>query len=191
MSVFEYLGVFLSLIMGLGVTHILTGISKTVHFRQTVKPCWVQLMWALNSLIYIIIIWWGMFWWSGQEHWSFFQFLFIILYAIALFALCSLLYPWSIAPDFDFEAHFYNSRMWFFGALTVCWLIDIPETLMKSGEGLRALPAGYLIFIGVHLALSVSAMLTDSRRYHAIYAVAWPLYTLAYLSLSTLREIAT
>jgi hypothetical protein len=31
MSLFEYLSVFLSVIMGLGVTHILAGLSKTIH----------------------------------------------------------------------------------------------------------------------------------------------------------------
>ncbi len=31
MGVFEYLGVILSVIMGLDVTHILSGISKTIH----------------------------------------------------------------------------------------------------------------------------------------------------------------
>lgn len=34
MGVFEYLGVILSVIMGLGVTHILAGLSKTIHHRK-------------------------------------------------------------------------------------------------------------------------------------------------------------
>ncbi len=38
MGVFEYLGVILAVIMGLGVTHILAGLSKTIHRRKTVKP---------------------------------------------------------------------------------------------------------------------------------------------------------
>ena len=78
MGVFEYLGVILSVIMGLGVTHILAGLSKTIHHRNSVKPYWVQAMWALNVLIYIVTIWWGMFWWSSQQDWSYFQFLLLI-----------------------------------------------------------------------------------------------------------------
>ena len=61
MGVFEYLGVILSVIMGLGVTHILAGLSKTIHKRKTVKPYWVQAMWVFNVLIYIVTIWWACF----------------------------------------------------------------------------------------------------------------------------------
>ena len=75
MSLFEYLSVFLSVIMGLGVTHILAGLSKTIHYRRSLKLFWVHTLWAINILIYIVIIWWGMFWWSKQVNWSFFEFL--------------------------------------------------------------------------------------------------------------------
>ncbi len=71
--------------MGLGVTHILAGVSKTIHHRKTVKHYWVQTLWAFNILIYIVSIWWGMFWWSGQADWTYLQFLMLILYAILLF----------------------------------------------------------------------------------------------------------
>ena len=70
MGVFEYLGVILSVIMGLGVTHILAGFSMTSHQRKTVNPYCDQALWALNVLIYIFTIWWGMFWWSVQQEWS-------------------------------------------------------------------------------------------------------------------------
>ncbi len=103
MGVFEYLGVILSVIMGLGVTHILAGFSKTIHQRKTVKPYWVQALWALNVLIYIVTIWWGMFWWSGQQEWSYFQFLLLITYAILLFLSASLIFPWDISDDFDLQ----------------------------------------------------------------------------------------
>jgi len=96
MGVFECLGVILSVIMGLGVTHILAGLSKTIHHRNSVKPYWVQALWALNVLIYIVTIWWGMFWWSSQQEWSYFQFLLLILYAIFLFLSASLIFPWDV-----------------------------------------------------------------------------------------------
>lgn len=57
MGVFEYLGVILSVIMGLGVTHILVGFSKFIHHRKTVKLYWVQALWAFNVLLYIVTIW--------------------------------------------------------------------------------------------------------------------------------------
>ena len=190
MGVFEYLGVILSVIMGLGVTHILAGVSKTIHHRKTVKTYWVQALWAFNVLVYIVTIWWGMFWWSGQEEWSYFQFLLLLLYGILLFLAASLIFPWDISDDFDFEQHFYETRPWFFAVFALAWTIDIPETVSKSGIGLRNLPEAYLAFAITNIILAVIAALWSNKTYHKIFAAVWPVLTLSYLSLTTLAEIA-
>lgn len=190
MVVFEYLGVILSVIMGLGVTHILAGVSKTIHHRNTVKLYWPQMLWAFNVMIVIVSIWWGMFWWSGQQEWSYFQFLLLILYAISLFLAASLIFPWDIPGDFDFEDHFYETRPWFFAVLAIAWCIDIPETMLKSDSGLRGLPEAYIAFVILQIVLSVVAALWANKAYHKFYAIFWPVFTVGYLSLTTLRQIA-
>ena len=191
MGVFEYLGVLLSVIMGLGVTHILAGLSKVIHHRATFRLYWVHAMWCLNVLIYIVIIWWGMFWWSSQQEWSFFEFLLLIIYTIVLFFAASLLFPWDLSEDFDFEAHFYDIRPWFFAVLAIAWCLDIPETVLKSEGGLRGLPQAYLLFITIQIGLAVLGAIWSNRTYHKLFAVAWPTITIAYLSLTTLAAIAT
>ena len=190
MSVFDYLAVQLSIIMGLGVTHILTGLSKTIHYRRTLRLFWVHTLWAFNILAYIVIIWWGMFWWFTQQQWSFFLFLLLILYAIVLFLSASLLFPWDLPQDFDFEAHFFATRPWFFAILAIAWGIDIPETFLKAEGGLRALPSGYLAFVIIQVTLALVGVVTSNRRFHRTFAVLWPLYTLGYVSITTLAEIA-
>ena len=189
MSVFEYLGVLLSVVIGLGLTHLLTGLSKTIHHRDTIRPYWVQLMWVFNTALYIVAVWWGMFSWSGQSSWGFLQFLFILLYAILLFLLASLLFPWDMSPDQDLEEHFWRTRAWFFGILAVARLIDIPETILKGQEGLRGIPAEYAIFGLAHLGLAIVAALTPNRLFHAAYAILWPTSSIGYLTLTILQEI--
>ena len=190
MSVFEYLGVLLSVIMGLGVTHILVGLAKTIHNRKTITLFWVHSLWAVNVLIYIVIIWWGMFWWSGQQEWSFFQFLLLILYAIALFFSASLLFPWDFPADFDFEVHFFETRPWFFSVMAVAWCIDIPETVLKSTGGMRDLPDAYVALVIVNVLLLVLAAVWPYKTYPKLVAIVWPVYTVGYLSVTTLVEIA-
>ncbi|HMB74064.1 MAG TPA: hypothetical protein VKQ06_10865 [Gammaproteobacteria bacterium] len=191
MAVFDYLGVMLSVIMGLGVTHLLAGLSKAVHHRRTVTFSWLHGLWTLNILIYIVIIWWGMFWWNTQEEWLFFQFLLLILYAIALFLAASLLFPWDLPINFDFDAHFFDTRPWFFSVLALAWCIDVPETLLKSSGGIRALPEGYVFLVVAQIFLSVLGALWSSRLYHQFYAIFWPILTVGYLSFTTLSQIAT
>jgi hypothetical protein len=190
MTLFEYLGVLLSVIMGLGLTHILIGFSKTIHHRDTFRIDWVHLLWALNVIIYIVGIWWGLFWWSGLSRWTFPEFLFVMSYAVVLFLLASILYPWSLSLDFDFERHFVRNRVWFFGILAAAWCIDVAETSLKARGGLRDLPPAYFVWVGVHIVLSLIAARTPSRRFHATFAVFWLVWTLAYLSLTTLGQIA-
>lgn len=131
-----------------------------------------------------------MFWWSGQLEWSYFQFLLLILYAILLFLSASLIFPWYFSDDFDFETHFYETRPWFFAVLAIAWCIDIPETMAKSDIGLRGLPEAYLVFALSHFFLNVVAAFWPNKTYHRFYAVFWPVFTLGYLSLTTLAEIA-
>ena len=190
MGVFEYLGVLLSVIMGLGVTHILAGLSKTIHHRRTLKLYWVHTLWAFNILVYIVIIWWGMFWWSAQQDWSFFQFLLLILYAIVLFLAASLLFPWDLPGDFDFEAHFFDTRPWFFSVLTIAWCIDVPETVLKSEIGLRELPDAYLVFVIAHLGFSMIGVFWSNKTFHKVFALFWSVFTIGYLSTTTLLQIA-
>ena len=191
MGVFEYLGVLLSVIMGLGVTHLLGGLSKTIHHRTTVKLYWVHTLWALNILIYIVIIWWGMFWWSNQQEWSFFQFLLLTLYAIVLFFAASLLFPWDLSENFDFERHFFETRPWFFSIHAVAWCIDIPETIFKSDGGLRDLPDAYIVLIAPLLILSMIGIFWSNKAFHKFFAVFWPIFVVGYLSNTTLVQIAT
>jgi hypothetical protein len=189
LSVFEYLGVLLSVVIGLGLTHLLTGLSKTIHHRDTLRPYWVQLLWVFNIGLYIVAVWWGMFSWSEQGTWSFLQFLFILLYAVLLFLLASLLFPWDMTPDHDLEEHFWRTRPWFFAVLALARLIDIPETILKEQEGLRGVPSAYMIFALLHLTLAIVAAVTPRRTFHAVYAIVWPVSSVGYVTLTILGQI--
>jgi hypothetical protein len=176
--------------MGLGITHLLIGVSKTIHYRDSVRVYWVHSVWTANVLFFIVVIWWGMFWWSSLERWGFYQFLFVVLYAIVLFLLASILYPWELAQDFDFQEHFFRNHRWFFGIQAFAWCIDIAETTLKAGAGLRDLPQLYLLFIPTLLILSLVGAVTSSRKYHAVFSVVWAISMLTYLGLTTLSNIA-
>jgi hypothetical protein len=190
MSLFEYLGVLISVVMGLGITHLLTGVSKMIQHRDSVRLYWVHTAWAANILVYILVIWWGMFWWSSLAEWTFFNFLFVTLYAITLFLLAAMLYPWDLRSDFDFREYFFKNRAWFFGLQVIAWLLDVMETTLKAGMGLRELPQLYVVFVAVMLVLALVAAVTDSRRYHGFYVVFWLVSLLAYLGSTTLARIA-
>ena len=121
MGVFEYIGVLVSVIMGLGITHLATGATKLIQHRDEVRFYLPHMIWTLNILIYILLIWWGMFSWSGHDDWYAYEYLFITSYAIVSFFLAAMLYPWDMSRDIDVDAYFFKNRIWFFGTLLVAW----------------------------------------------------------------------
>ena len=191
MGVFEYIGVLVSVIMGLGIAHLATGAVKLIQHRDEAKPYLPHALWTLNVLLYILLIWWSMFWWSGHETWHAYEYLFIALYAIVLFLLAAMLYPWDMDRDIDVQAYFFANRRWFFGTLFVAWLLDIPETLLKGSTGLRDVPADYVIFVAVNLANAAIGFFARNRIVHLALPVIWLIAVVYYVSLSLVGQIST
>ncbi len=188
---FEYIGVLISVILGLGMTHLVVGASKLIQDRATIKHYWVHIFWTVDVLIHILAIWWGMYWWNDQLEWNVFQYLFITLYSIVLFLLATMLYPWDMSKDEDFREYFFRNRVWFFSIQLVAWLTDIPETLLKGVSSIRNIPPGYAVFIGSLLLICITGIVTDNRRVHAVLPIAWVFIVVGFLGFTTLAKIAT
>lgn len=190
MGIFEYLGVLISVIMGLGITHLAIGASKLVQNRDQCKPYLAHSLWTLAILLYILIVWWGMYWWSKHVDWRAYQYLFITLYALALFFLSALLYPYDMDKDIDVEAYFFKQRRWFFAAMIVAWLLDIPETLSKGEAALRDVPPDYMMFIASHIGVCIVGLVTENRKVHLALPIIWIAATLVFIGSSTMSVIA-
>lgn len=188
---FSYLGVLISVILGLSLTHLLVGLSKTIQLRQSVRIYWVQIVWVINVILYVLALWWGMFWWNKLQVWPIEEFLFIMAYSIVVFMLASLLFPWDFAANLDFERYFFANKTWFFGIFLTATLLDIPETLQKGVNHLRDVPRQYVVFIPVSLAILLTGLLSSNRRVHRGLGVAWLILILAYLAFTSLAKVVT
>ena len=185
---FAYLGVLISVVLGLALTHLLRGLSKLIQMRQSVKPYWVHIVWTINILMYVLGLWWGMYGWNKLQVWTTELFLFLTIYSIVVFVLASLLYPAEFREDTDFEQYFFAQKSWFFGILAVALLLDIPETLMKGMQNLRDVPKQYVVFLPTILIISLIAAWSNNRRVHAVLCLAWFASIVAYMNFSSLEK---
>jgi len=190
MGVFEYIGVLISVIMGLGITHLATGATKLIQNRDQVQFYLPHALWTVNILVYILLIWWGLYWWSSHDNWYAYEYLFITLYSVVLFFLAAMLYPWDMDKDIDVRAYFFRNRIWFFGAMLLAWCIDIPETLIKAAADLRPLPQEYFLFVGLHMGMAAIGLATQNRIVHLLLPIGWFALTLYYVLMSTLGRIS-
>ena len=186
---FDYLAVLISVVLGLAIIHILTGISNAIDRRSSTAPDWLQLFWAVNVLAFVLAVWWGMYWWKHLDVWTVEAFAFLTAYAVALFMLASTLFGREGASENRENTALWRNRRWFFGFLLATHLIDIPETVAKQADGLRAVPPQYRIVAPAFIGIALTGLLTARRRVHTVLAPAWLAVLIGYEVFSSLDYI--
>jgi hypothetical protein len=167
MSEFEFLAVFISIVVGLGVTHILHGVARLIHNRDRIQIASLHLVWTLNVLLILLLNWWVLFLWVGFSAWSFDIYLLLIGWGISLYMLAVVLYPPDIRGEESYCELFERNRSWLFGTLIVFILLDIAQTSVR-GQLLK--PPAYLPFVLHYVALSVVGIFVADKRYQGFFA---------------------
>ncbi len=130
-SPFEYVTVLISIILGLGITQVLTGIADLIHQSNRVKLYWPHVLWVIVILILHIQDWWATYDLRSEASWSLGIFLFVMIYPIILFILARLLFPFGLQEGtvdlrtFYFENH---RKIFLFGS--VLPLLSILDALL-------------------------------------------------------------
>ena len=171
MGVFEYVSVLTSIIVGLGIAHLLRGVASLVQHPGRYKSYWIHLLWVAFMFFQAIFWWWWEFAFESLEVWTFQLYLFVLLYAVLIYLLCALLFPSDLDGYSGYEEYFMSRRRWFFGIFTVYMLVDQLDTWLKGAEYYASLGVEYPITSFLYIAGSVIGILTVNRRYHAAYAV--------------------
>lgn len=178
MTVFEYLGVLVSVVIGLAVTYLVNGVVDVIQRRDTARVYWVHLTWVFFILTWLVQFWWSFFAWS-QAEWSLELFMFFLAYAITLSVASGLLFERE-AETADFRELFFKHATWFFGLQILANGLDMIEVTMKARAGIRAVPTGYFLMMGVMVAALVGGIASRNAKYHGALAIVAVLWALAY-----------
>jgi len=114
MSAFEYLSVFISIILGLAIVHLLGGVSLILDRRVTARLYWVHMVWVLNMFSLITWIWWGNWQLNGIESFSPAHYIAMVLFSVVVYLMCGLLFPIKGKEVEDFHEQFEMNRARFF-----------------------------------------------------------------------------
>jgi hypothetical protein len=179
-DVFPHIRIVMGMVIGLGVTRLLSGVARIVQHPKQYPLYPVHLLWVASVLLMLVHFWWWQFGLYGIATWTFGIYLFVLVYAVALFLLCAFLFPESMQDYKSYEDFFYARRSWFFGLLAMTYLLDVVDTLIKGEEHFARFGVEYLIRTPLFVILSIIAMWTDSRRFHTgfvaftlIYQISW------------------
>ena len=171
MDTFEYLSVLISVVVGLGVVHILQGIGRGISRSRAPKLFWVHSIWVIQSLLYLFNFWWFQLGYRPVEAWSSALFMFILLYAVALYLQCAIVMP--LDPRDDYEAYFIEKRRWLYGILLLVTALDSVDSYLKP-EGVHVSlpsPLAAAISLGVAVLIFGFGMYTKRKWYHGAVAL--------------------
>ncbi|MGB3503215.1 MAG: hypothetical protein WBA44_16450 [Mesorhizobium sp.] len=168
-EVFPHIRIVMGMVIGLGVTRLLSGFARIVQHPKQYPLYGVHLAWSALLLLMLVHFWWWEFGLFGVTHWTFQTYLFIVAYAVVLFLLCAMLFPDSMQGYKGYEDFFYARRNWFFGLLAATYLLDVVDTLIKGEAHFAQFGTEYLIRTPVMFALCMIAIRTTNRRFHMAF----------------------
>ena len=138
MSPFEYIVVLISIILGLGVTQLLSGIGNIILRWNQFETYWPHTI--LIMLVFILHIqdWWATWEYHSIKLWYLPLFLFIIIYPVNLYILTRILFPlrWNVQAINLKEFYFANFRK-IYGAMILLPVHAILSNYFISGRPLH------------------------------------------------------
>ena len=130
MSHFEYISVMFSIILGLGLTLALRGISRLIRSPRRESAV---VLWAVFLVFMYLQNWWAFWDMASIEGWDFFRFLLVSVYVCTLYAMTELILPMTASTDTDWREHFLSVRKWFYGMFVMLALQAILQNWYVSG----------------------------------------------------------
>lgn len=184
MNTFDYLSILTSIVLAIGITRLLSGIGTLVQKRKQVTIYWVHLLWTLNVFLFLVLNWWILFRWQGQQEWNFFLFSFLLLSPTIAFLLSVILYPDITHEKINYKDHFYANHRWFFALAALLPPLDFIDTLLKGYSHFLAQGPLYIITLVLIFILSLLGAVTKNEKYHKFFAVFFLCYLSVFISIN-------
>jgi len=109
-SPFEYVTVLISIILGMGLTQLVSGLAAIIIRWERVKMYWPHVILILLVFFIHIQDWWATYELRTFKYWRLPTFLFIILYPVNLYVLTRILFPvrW-VGKEIDLKKFFFDN----------------------------------------------------------------------------------
>ena len=129
MSIFDFVSVMFSIIVGLSFAQLVGGIAGLFRSEARTTPYAPVVLWVCMLIFTHFLLWWS-FWDYREVEWNFLRFLVGSGQAVILLLLSELILPRKAdGPSIDLEQHFFRVRPILMGAysvLVIIFIIDGP-----------------------------------------------------------------
>ena len=167
MTIFEYVMVLVSIIIGLGIARMLDGILRILRSGRPYRTYWVHSLWLALTFFEMVGHWAYRWTYQARADWTLFELLFFLLPTILLFLASGLLFPEAeVTP---MREYYHRQRQVFFTVFISLMVVYSMENwwVLDTGFGSRGDIIRSLI-----VALCIPLTITRRTRIHAVLAVA-------------------
>ena len=164
MTIFEYVMVLTSILIGLGIAELLGGIIRILRsgFKENIFI--PQILWAIFIFLYILNIWWSRWDLRDIMDWNFVQLLLSLTGPIILYILAGLIFPLNKPA----KAHFYKQRIVFYSLLMIQFAISLSHELIIERTSIFSFAT---LFIAIMLGMSTWAIMSKKDYVHTIVSI--------------------
>lgn len=149
MDTFEFVAVLVSVVFGVALTNLLSGVVRA-YFQRDLSD--TRLGWSLAVGMVLVANWWGFFRWSDNPQWAFPQFLFLVFWSATHYLLAVSIYPYDFLDEYSEEMQ----KTFLLRAMLVVLLADLAENAVR-GELFS--PWYYPVFIALLFTLALAPLL--------------------------------
>ena len=179
MKPFDYLTVLISIVMGLAIANLLSGVVRLMHARHRLRIYWPTIVWTVLLFIVTAQHWWSEFSLHDKTDWTFGGFIGTLIIPVDLYLLCALVLPHrDDDSEIDLRAWYFKNRRGFYLLLIVLAPLAYLEQMLTTGGAHKAPLESLLLAIMAFILLF--GLLFKRARVHelvtAVFAVAVLLY---------------
>jgi hypothetical protein len=186
MTPFEYVIVLISVILGLGITTILTGLAELIKHSKPIGWYTPYIIWIVLIFVMHIQEWWISYQLKSVEVWTLQFFLLIMLYPINLYILAHLIFPGQLSKDFsskDFYLEYYPRI--FIGTISLV-LLSVIQNVIVDGLPLFTQVPHAIVFVSL-----LAVLLTRNKNTNVHFFLSFILLVLMVISFSLDQEHLT
>ena len=161
MSLFEFLMVLVSIIVGLGIAEVLTGIARQVRYRREIKWYWLHSCGVALVTVALLQSWWELWELRHTVEWVFYSMVLMLVSPAALYLIAHLAFPEG-GQATDMRVYYYDQMrpIWWFAVLsTMASVLFRPIAFGSSLVNLDNIVPSLLVAGFIALAASRNAVL--------------------------------
>ena len=167
MSRFEFIFVLISIVAGLALTRLLSGLTQS--FRRSERGIDIaHVLFSLAIVVLLFSIWWNSFRWEEHEVWTYLEFALLCVYMSMFYATAVILHPLNsaVVPRFD------EIRTPFYIVLILYTMLEVSVVYIRDGH---FLPWDYWLLVTHIIVLAGIGIFLRNRRLDQLFA-AWYLF---------------